>query len=144
VDSRPVPTENVPRVGPQCPKRPRWREAKQRVDPEQLVTGAEVTRSSEGIGADEDSFFGPPESRLPPAEAVDQAKRVEWRYGNPLERHAEERHAEARGQRRAITVMPVEELNDTGRLAERQHTLLHAVCIQRIDEPDAVTREQRV
>jgi hypothetical protein len=121
-----------------------WREAKHRVKSEHLARGAEVTRGSEGISADEDAFFGPPEGRLVPAKAVDHTKYFEWRPGNAFEGHAKKRHAEVRGQRCAIAVVSVEELNDTDRLAERQHTLLHAICIHRIDEPDAVIQAQRV
>jgi hypothetical protein len=121
-----------------------WREAKQRVEPEHLTRGAEVTRGSEDISADENALFGPPEGRLLPAEAIDHTKYFEWSPRNAFEGHAEERHAEARGQRCAIPVVSVEELSDTDRPAERQHTLLHPICIHRIDEPDAATQEQRV
>jgi len=114
------------------------------VNPEQLARATEVGRSPDCVSADEDGFLRPPESRLPPAEAVDHTKHLEWRPGNALEGHAEDRHAEALGQRFAIPVVAVEELNDASRFAQRAHALLHPLCIHRIDKPDAVTRDQRV
>jgi hypothetical protein len=114
------------------------------VNPEQLARATEVGRSPDCVSADEDGFLRAPEGRLPPAEAVDHTKHLERRPGNALKGHPEERHLEALGQRCAIPLVPVEELNDTGRLAERAHALLHPLCIHRIDEPDAFTREQRM
>src|SRR6185436_8842158 len=41
-------------------------------------------------------------------------------------------------------VVPVEQLQDTGRLAERANALLDAFAVGRVDDPDAAVCEQRV
>lgn len=114
------------------------------MDAKRFPRRAEVTRSPERVGADEHGFFRPPKGCLAPAEPVDDAKHFEWRPGHTLEGHAEERHAEARGQRGAVPLVPVEELDDADRLAEREHPSVHALSLHGIDEPDAYVGKQRV
>jgi hypothetical protein len=114
------------------------------MDTERLSAGAEVRRGPEGVRADEHGFLRPPEGYFAPAEPVDGPKHLEWRPGHALEGHAEERHAETRGQKGAVPIVPVEQLDDTCGLAERVHPLLHALRVHGINKPDARARKQRV
>jgi len=105
------------------------------VDAEALVTGKEVADRPERISADEDTTLGPPEGDLlPPAPHPDR---------NELERrharggHDVMRHAEILRQLRAVSVMPVEQLQNAGRLAGGPDPILDAVAENRIDRPDA-------
>jgi hypothetical protein len=110
--------------------------------PEPLVPGKEVVHRPERIAADEDTSLGPPEGDfLPPAPHPDR---------NELERrHARGgydvmRHAETLGQLGAVSVMPVEQLQDPGRLAGGPDPILHAVAEERIDRPHAAGGDEQV
>ena len=48
-----------------------------------------------------------------------------------------QRHAEPLGQLGAVAVVPVDQLDHAGRLAERANALLDAVAVDRVDQPDA-------
>jgi hypothetical protein len=54
------------------------------------------------------------------------------------------RDAEARRERGAVAGVPVDELQHPGRLAERADALLDPVAVDRVDEPHAAVRAQRV
>ena len=109
---------------------------------ERLVACEEVVHRPERIAADEDTSLGPPEGDfLPPAPHPDR---------NELERrHARGgydvmRHAETLRQLDAVSVMPVEQLQDPGRLAGSPDSILHAVAEERIDRPDAAGSDEHV
>jgi hypothetical protein len=112
------------------------------MNPEPLVAGEEVVHRPERIAADEDTSLGPPEGDfLPPAPHPDR---------NELERrHARGgydvmRHTETLRQLGAIAVMPVEQLQDAGRLAGGPDPILHPVAEERIDRPDAAADDEHV
>ena len=54
------------------------------------------------------------------------------------------RDAEARGERGAVAVVPVDELDDAGGLAEGTDALLQAGAVHGVDEPDTAVRAERV
>ena len=112
------------------------------MNPEQLVASEEVVHRPERIGADQDTSLGPPEGDfLPPAPQPDR---------NELERrHARGgydvmRHAETLRQLGAVSVMPVEQLQDPGRLAGGPNPILYPVAEERIDRPDAAGDDEHV
>lgn len=112
------------------------------MNPEPLVACVEVVHRAERIGADEHTSLGPPEGDfLPPAPHPDR---------NELERrHARGgyevvRHAETLRQLGAVSVMPVEELQDPGRLAGGPDPILYAVAENWIDRPDAAGGDEHV
>ena len=112
------------------------------MNPEPLVACEEVVHSPERIGADQHTSLGPTEGHfLPPAAHPDR---------NELERrHARGgynvmRHAEALRQLGAVSVVPVEQLQDPGRLAGGADPLLHAVAQDWIDRPDAAGSGEHV
>ena len=54
------------------------------------------------------------------------------------------RHTETLRQLGAVSVMPVEQLQDPGRLAGGPDPILHAVAEERIDRPDAAGGDEHV
>jgi hypothetical protein len=52
--------------------------------------------------------------------------------------------AEPGGELCAVAVMPVEQLEDAGRIAGCADPLLDAVCCNRIDQPDPAVRDESV
>jgi hypothetical protein len=54
------------------------------------------------------------------------------------------RHAEPLRPRRAATLVAVEQLQHTCRLAQRAHALVELGRVDRIDQPDAALDKQRV
>ena len=47
-------------------------------------------------------------------------------------------------ERCGVAVVPVEELDYTGRLARRANPLLHSLAVDRVDHPDTVVDDDRV
>ena len=112
------------------------------MNPEPLVAGEEVVDRPERIAADEDTSLGPPEGDfLPPAPHPDrnELERRHTRGGHEVMRHAETlRHLDA------VSVMPVEQLQDPGRLAGGPDPIFHVVAEDRIDRPDAAGDDEHV
>ena len=50
----------------------------------------------------------------------------------------------ARGERRAVALVAVEQLDDAARLAGGAHPLVQAGDVERIDQPDAAVDDERV
>ena len=112
------------------------------MNPERLVACEEVVHRPERIAADEDTSLGPPEGDfLPPAPHPDrnELERRQARGGYDVVRHAETLR-----QLGAVSVMPVEQLQDPGRLAGGPDPILHAVAEERIDRPDAAGGDEHV
>ena len=112
------------------------------MNPEPLVACEEVVHRSERVGADQHTSLGPPEGDfLPPAPHPDRNE-LERRHARGS--HDVMRHAETLGQLGAVSVMPVKELQDPGRLAGGPDPILHAVAEKRIDRPDAAGGDEHV
>lgn len=109
---------------------------------ERLVACEKVVHRPERIAADEDTSLGPPEGDfLPPAPHPDR--------NEPERRHARGGydvmwHTETLRQLDAVSVMPVEQLQDPGRLAGGPDSILHVVAEERIDRPDAAGSDEHV
>ena len=109
---------------------------------ERLVACEKVVHRPERIAADEDTSLGPPEGDfLPPAPHPDR--------NEPERRHARGGydvmwHTETLRQLDAVSVMPVEQLQDPGRLAGDPDPILHPIAEERIDRPDAAGSDERV
>jgi hypothetical protein len=54
------------------------------------------------------------------------------------------RNAEPFGEAATVAVVTVEQLEDAGRLARRANSLLDALAVDRVDEPDSSLRDERV
>ena len=112
------------------------------MNPERLVACEEVVHRPERIGADQHTSLGPPEGDfLPPAPQPDRNE-LEGRHARG--RHDVMRHAETLRQLGAVSVMPVEQLQDPRRLAGGPDPVLHAVAEERIDRPDAAGGDEHV
>jgi hypothetical protein len=112
------------------------------MNPEPLVACEEVVHSPERIGADEQTSLGPPEGDfLPPAPHPDRNE-LEWRQARGG--YDMVRHAETLRQLGAVSVMPVEQLQDPGRLAGGPDPTLHAVAQDWIDRPNAPGGDEHV
>ena len=112
------------------------------MNPERLIACVEIVHRPERIGADEHTSLGPPEGDfLPPAPHPDRNE-LEWRQARGG--YEVVRHAETLRQLGAVSVVPVEELQDPGRLAGSADPILHAVAEKRIDRPDAAGCDERM
>src|SRR6266545_7722113 len=112
------------------------------MDAEPLAAGAEVACSAEDVRADEHALGRPPERDLSPAAA--HADRQELERPERLLRHDVMRDAESVRERGAVAVVPVEELDDSGRRSRGTDALLQSVHVDRIDKPDAAAGHERV
>jgi len=54
------------------------------------------------------------------------------------------RHAEPAGNGRAVAPVPVEQLDDAGRLAKRADSLLHPIAVDHVDQPHLPFDRERV
>ena len=112
------------------------------MNPERLVACEKIVHRPERIAADEDTSLGPPEGDfLPPAPHPD---RNEFERRHARGRYDVMRHAETLRQLGAISVVPVEQLQDTGGLAGGPDPILHAVADKWIDRPDAAGGNEHV
>jgi hypothetical protein len=112
------------------------------MNPERLIACVEVVHRPERIGADEHTSLGPPEGDfLPPAPHPDRNE-FEWRQARGG--YDVVRHAEALRQLGAVSVVPVEQLQDPGRLAGSAEPILDAVAEDWIDRPDAAGCDERM
>lgn len=135
-----VAAQNVERVGATEP--PRRSEAQQRMDGEGLARSQEVARRAERVAAHERPLLREPERDLVPARPVGHLDRLD--PGEPAERDAVMRHAEARGDGRTVASVPVQHLHDRGRLAQRADALVEALDVERVGDPDAAGRADGV
>jgi len=112
------------------------------VNPERLIACVEVVHRPERIGADEDTWLGPPERDFLPTAPHPDWNELEWRRARGG--YDMVRHAETLRQLGAVSVMPVEELQDPGRLAGGPDPILHAVAEKWIDRPNAAAGDERM
>lgn len=114
---------------------PRWEQAQERMDAEALAGRAEVAGAAEGVCADDDALLRKPERDLPPALEADDGSDDEGRSRQIGQRRDMERHTEPVRDRGAVALVPVEELDDAGRLAEGAEPVVEAVAVDRVGQP---------
>src|SRR5437762_11928930 len=85
---------------------------------------------SDSFGNDENTPFGPPECDLFPLPRIDDA--MELKRAGRLVRQNVQRDAQAIRQGAAVPVVPVDQLQDAGRLTGRADPLLDPVTVHRI------------
>jgi hypothetical protein len=54
------------------------------------------------------------------------------------------RNAEPRSERRAIAIVPIEQLQNPGRISGRANALVQPVAVECVDQPDASVGNERV
>jgi hypothetical protein len=118
-------------------------ETHERMHRNALVGRPVVPRRPERVRADEDAPLGPPERDLLPPPRVSHGEELERRAGK-LVRDKVMRHAESRGELRAIAVMTVEQLDHPGRLAGGANPFFDAVARDGIDQPDTAVSKERM
>ena len=96
----------------------------QRVHGDRVARRQEVRHRPECIAADEDTALGPPQRHLAPARGTRAI--VIASNTRPVERHLVVRDAEALGERRAVPGVAIDQLDHSGRLAQRTHALVDA------------------
>src|SRR5919204_5531328 len=101
-----------------------------------------VARPPERVRADEDATLRPPERDLVPPPPLAHVDELE--LSNLVPRDDVMRDAKADGEASAVTVVAMDELNDTCRLAGGAHPLLDPLDDNGIDQPDASVRDERV
>ena len=136
-----VPDEQVLRAEADEPSR--RLQAQRGVDADRLLARAEERDRPERVGAHEDALLRPPERDLLPEPVAHDGQHRE-RRARQLPWRDVVRHLEPRGHCRGGTVVAVEQLEHARRLAEREHVLLDALRLDRIDEPDAAVDDERV
>ncbi len=121
---------------------PRWAQSKDGVDGKALLSRAVVGSGTESVRAGEQPLLRPPQRHFSPAAPRDDRQEREGR--DRLGRHHVMANAETCRERRAVTVVPVEQLDHAGRLACRANPLLHSLAVDGVDHPDAAADDERV
>jgi hypothetical protein len=137
-----VPEEDVMRLDTAQP--PRGKKTKQRMQRKPLAGDAQLGNRAERVSANEDPRLLPPERDLLPEPALADEQELEGRALDPFPRHDVMRHAEPSGERRAVAVVPIEELDHPGRLARGTHSLLDSLPVDRIQEPEAAVHDENM
>jgi len=107
-----------------------------------LIAGPVIRRSAEHIGADEHAAVGPPERDLVPRAAVPDGDAGE-RAQRPLRNNVVP-DTEPSSEGGAVTVVPVEQLEDARGGSRRANPLLETVSVDGIDHPDPAVLDERV
>ena len=121
-----------------------WEEAKQRVHAERLVRRPEVADAPERVRADEDSLLCEPDRDLAPEAPLDDRENDEGGALHFGERRLVERDAELLRDQCVVASMPVEELDDGGRGAERRDALVEPGAVDDVGQPDPVAGDDGV
>jgi DNA polymerase (family X) len=122
----------------------RREEAQHGVDAEWLVSRAEVAEAPERVAADEDLLLRKPERDLAPEPASHDRQHDERRPRHVGERRDVEGDSEPVGDLSAVTLVAVDELDDSGRLAERADPLVEAGAVDDVGQPHASSGPERV
>ncbi len=109
---------------------------------EQLAAAEEVGSRPERVSAGEDRRLRPPQRNFLPSSP--EPDRQELEGADRLGRDDVVPDSQPFRDARAIAVVPVEQLDDAGRLAERTDSLLHTVGVDRVHEPHARSLHERV
>ena len=122
-----------------------WRhEPKQGMHPQGLPPGTEVAHAPERVAADEDPLLREVERDLTPEARHAHGDHLEGGIRNAPERGHVQRDAEPPGDSSAIAAVPVEELNDPGRLAECPDPFLDFRPVESVGHPDSPRGENGV
>ncbi len=122
----------------------RWSQTQERVNAERLTARAEVAEAPERVAADEDSLCRKPERDLPPEPSAHDRQHDERRTRNVRERRHVEGNAETLGDRSAVALVTVDELDDSGRLTEGADPLVEARAVDDVRQPDASADPERM
>ena len=101
-----------------------------------VTAGSEEPVRADRLCNDERAGRSPPERRFPPPLGTDERDRLE-RAGHDRVGCDEVGNVELCGDRRAVAVVSVEQLQDAGRDAELASTRERRLEAHRVDEPDA-------
>jgi hypothetical protein len=117
-------------------------QAQSRMHGETFAVGEEVVRRPECVAAEQDSPVRPPERDLvPEASTLDGS---EFERADGVARHDVMRNAKPGGERRTVTLMAIEQLEDAGRSPGGTNSLVETVPVERIDQPDTAAVDERV
>jgi hypothetical protein len=122
----------------------RGNEPKQRMHPDGLSSGAEVAHAPERVAANEDALRREVERDLPPERYAAHGDRIERGAGNAVQRSHVQMNAKAPGEGLAVTPVPIDELDDAGRLPESVDPLVDPLAVDRVSDPDASSGEDGV
>jgi hypothetical protein len=112
------------------------------MDCQPLVPGTKVRRGAERVAAGEHAAIGPPERNLLPGTAVldrDAGKRTERALRDEVVADAE-----PGGERAAVAVVPVEQLEHARGRTGRTNAFLDAFPVDGVDHPDAAVHDEGV
>lgn len=109
---------------------------------EPFRAGAEVLRRSERIRQDEDAPLRPPQRYLLPGAPCPDRNELKRADAGP--RHDVMRNAEPRSERRAIAIVPIEQLQNPCRIPGCANTLVQPLPVECVDQPDASVGNERV
>ena len=107
-----------------------------------LTPRAEILRGAERIGEDEHAPLRPPERDLSPEAA--SSDRNELELPDTVPRHDVMQNVEPRRDYRAIAVVVAEQLDHADRSPGRTDALVQPVPVERVDQPDAAVRPERM
>jgi hypothetical protein len=109
---------------------------------ETFAAGEEVVRRPECVAAEKDSPLRPPERDLVPEESFPDRRELE--RADRVARHAMMRYAKPGGERWTVALMAIEQLEDAGRRPGGTNSLVEAVPVERVDQPDTAVLDERV
>lgn len=109
---------------------------------EALAPGTEVVGGAERIPEGEDPSFRPPERDLLPDEPAADRNELERRDRRPWDDVM--RNVEARRERRAIALVPIDQLENAGGNPCRADAIPQLLRVERVDQPDTALRNERV
>ena len=130
-------------VGLEAPERARRPEPQHGVEAGRLCARAEEGDRPERVGDEQEPPLRPPERRLAPPAVPDDRAQLERRPGKRA-RHDVMRDAEPPGDGGAVAVVPVEQLDDPGGLAELPDAVVELGPVDDVEEPDAAVDLERV
>ena len=112
------------------------------MDGQTLVARSEVRRRPERVGAAQHALVRPPESDLPPARNMYDAKERERRAWHVSLGHDQVPGTETCRKETAVARVAVEQLDDAGRVARGADALLDAFTVDRVDHPDTSIHDE--
>lgn len=130
-------------LGEDTLQRARRPQAEEGMDAERLRASPEVARGAERVGRNERPSLGPPESGLAPGAEPDDREELQRRVCDGIG-NAVVRDAELLRNLRAVTPVPIEQLNHAAGRTELERAPLRPRPRDRIDEPDPALGDERV
>ena len=105
------------------------------MDRKELIAGPVVPGCAESIAADQDALLFPPKRDLVPTTA--RADVAEREGPERLPRDQMVGDTESIREQRAVAIVTIEQLDDTGRGTGCANPLLDSVAVNRVDGPDS-------